>query len=193
MQREKTASVTLLRSASSTRHRPVSPKWRLQSPALQSVDNKKCLNKDEQTTDQKYNKCIRDDTKAAARQSLNCIKKKIWRKTIINMPCVACGSGIVTVNSPSGSTLQCDTWLWDDMPLNLPKRVPYWNSTTGFYFHISPQSTCHSVPGCKILSISDLPRQKKITSYRFSRWRISAILDCRDPIMGSLRSSVKLT
>jgi len=26
----------------------------------------------------------------------------------------------VTVNSPSGSTLQCDTWLWDDMPLNLP-------------------------------------------------------------------------
>jgi len=27
-------------------------------------------------------------------------------------PCnVACGSGIVTVNSPSGSTLQCDTWL----------------------------------------------------------------------------------
>jgi len=24
------------------------------------------------------------------------------------------------VNSPSGSTLQCDTWLWDDMPLNSP-------------------------------------------------------------------------
>ena len=31
-------------------------------------------------------------------------------------PCnVACDSGIMTVNSPSGSTLQCDTWLWDDM------------------------------------------------------------------------------
>ena len=29
-------------------------------------------------------------------------------------PCnVVCGSGIVTVNSPSGSTLQCDTWLWE--------------------------------------------------------------------------------
>ena len=42
-------------------------------------------------------------------------------------PCnVACGSGIVTVNSPSGSTLQCDTWLWDDMPLNSPKRQPWW-------------------------------------------------------------------
>jgi len=36
-------------------------------------------------------------------------------------PCnVACGSGIMKVNSPSGSTLQCDTWLWDDMPLNSP-------------------------------------------------------------------------
>jgi len=80
-------------------------------------------------------------------QSLNCIKNKknkIWRKTIFNMadyiltPCcsverswhwfcqvtascnVACGSRIVTVNSPSGSILQCDTWLCDDMPLNSP-------------------------------------------------------------------------
>ena len=54
-------------------------------------------------------------------------------------PCnVACGSGIVTVNSPSGSTLQCDTWLWDDMPLNSPKRSPYCNSTSGFEFdHIT--------------------------------------------------------
>jgi len=50
-------------------------------------------------------------------------------------PCnVACGSRIVTVNSPSGSTLQCDTWLWDGMPLNSPKRPPYWNSTSGFDF-----------------------------------------------------------
>jgi len=31
-------------------------------------------------------------------------------------------------------TLQCGTWLWGDMPLNLPKpkREPYWNSTSGF-------------------------------------------------------------
>ena len=51
-------------------------------------------------------------------------------------PCnVACGSGIVTVNSPSGNTLQCDTWLWDDMSLNSPKRPPYCNSTSGFYFN----------------------------------------------------------
>ena len=40
------------------------------------------------------NKCIGDDTKAAARQSLHCIKnknKKIWRKTIFNM-----ADGIIT-------------------------------------------------------------------------------------------------
>jgi len=51
---------------------------------------------------------------------------------------VACGCGIVTVNSPSGSTLQSDTWLWDDMPLNSPRRPAYWNSTSGFDFdHIT--------------------------------------------------------
>jgi len=155
--------------------------------------------------------CIGDDTKAAARQSLNCIKNKKkycendfqyggWNSytlqcgtitTLISpgdctLQYVACGSGIVTVNLPSGSTLQCDTWLWDDMPLNFPKRPPYWNSTSGFHFYTSPQSTCHSVPVSEMLSKLDHPRQKKMTSCRFSRWRISAILDFRDPIMGSL-------
>jgi len=106
------------------------------------------------------NKCIGDDTKAAARQSLNCIKNKKYNMakndfqyggwnsytlqcstitTLISSgdcTCsVACGSGIVTVNSASGSTLQCDTWLWDDMPLNSPKRPAYWNSTSGFHFY----------------------------------------------------------
>jgi len=52
----------------------------------------------------------------------------------------------------------------------------------------SPQSTCHSAPVTKILSKLDHPRQKKMTSCRFSRWRISAILDLRGPIMGSLKS-----
>jgi len=52
----------------------------------------------------------------------------------------------------------------------------------------SPQSTCHSAPVSKILSKSDHPRQKIMTSCRFSRWRISAILDFRDPIMASLKS-----
>ena len=57
----------------------------------------------------------------------------------VTAPCnVACGSRIVTVNSASGSTLQYDTWLRDGMPLNSPKRPPYWNSTSGFDFdHIT--------------------------------------------------------
>ena len=70
------------------------------------------------------NKCIGDDTKAAARQSPNYIKKtkknKIWRKTIFNMADglitpynVARGTGIMTLNSPGGSTLQCGMWFWD--------------------------------------------------------------------------------
>jgi len=47
---------------------------------------------------------------------------------------------------------------------------------------ISPQSTCHSAPVFEILSKSDHPWQKKMTSCRFSRWRISAILDISGPI-----------
>jgi len=39
-----------------------------------------------------------------------------------------------------------------------------------------------------MLSKSDHPQQKKMTSCRFSRWRISAILNFRGPIMGSLKS-----
>jgi len=118
----------------------------------------------------------------------NVARSRHWFRQV-TAPCnVACGSGIVTLNSPSGSTLQCDTWLWDDMPLNSPKCPPCWNSTSSFHFHTSPQSTCHYVPVCEILSKSDHPRQKKMTSCRFSRWRISAILDCRDLIKDSLKS-----
>ena len=98
-------------------------------------------------------------------------------------PCnVACGSGIMTVNSPSGSTLKCGRWLWNDMTLNSPKRPPYWNSTSGFDFnHITTvdMSFCTK---------SDHRWQKKMMSYRFSRWRISAILDFRGQIMVSLKS-----
>ena len=129
------------------------------------------------------NKCIGDDTKAAARQNLNCIKNKK----------IKYGENDFQYGGWNSYTLQCGMWLWDDMPLNSPKRPPYWNSTSGFHFHISPQSTCHSVPVCEILSKSDNLGKKKIISCRFSRWRISAILDCRDPIMGSLKSPVKLT
>jgi len=197
-------------------------------------------------------------------------QNKIWRKTIFNMadgiltpcnvarlwhwfhqvtaPCnVACGSGIMTVNSPSGSktTLQRETWLWDDMSLNSPNSSTLdcvmwlWNHDSEFtrwqhpaMWHVALGSwhwirqvaatcnvaggsgmTCHcirpnvrhiwnillvsisatslhsishSALDCKILPKSDHPWQKKMTSCRFSRWRISAILDFMGPIMGSI-------
>ena len=107
----------------------------------------------------------------------------------VTAPCnVACGSGIVTVNSPSGSTLQCDTWLWDDIQLNSPKRPPYWNSTSGFHFdHITAVDMSFCTSGWNFIQI-DHPQQKKMTSCRFSRWWISANLDYWGPIMGSLKS-----
>jgi len=110
-----------------------------------------------------HNKCIGDDTKAAARQSLNCIKNK--KK--YNM-----AKNDFQYSGWNSYTLQCGMWLWNrdskftkwqhhamwyvalgwHMPLNSPKRPPYCNSTSAFHFHTSPQSTCHSVPVCEILS-----------------------------------------
>jgi len=109
----------------------------------------------------------------------------------VTAPCnVACGSKLVTVNSPSGSTLQCDTWLWDDMPLNSPKRPPYWNSTSGFDFdHITAVDMSFCTIS-EVLSKSDHHRQKKMTSCRLSRRRISSMLDFRDPIMDVLKTPI---
>ena len=93
--------------------------------------------------------------------------------------------GIVTVNSPSGSTLQCDTWLWDDMPLNSPKRLEFY-----IWFRFRPHHRSRHVilhQSTKFYpNLTTLSRKK--TSCRLSRWRISAILDFRGPIMGSLKS-----
>ena len=52
----------------------------------------------------------------------------------------------------------------------------------------SPQSICHSAPVSEVLSKSHHSVQKKMMSCRFSRWRISTILDFRDPIVGSVKS-----
>ena len=111
----------------------------------------------------------------------------------VTAPCnVACGSGIMTVNTSSGSTLQCNgsgmTCHW------IRPNVRH----IGILHLVSIPTHHHSrhvilYAKCEILSKSDHRRQKKMTSCRFSRWRISAILDCGDPIMGSLKSPVKLT
>ena len=64
-----------------------------------------------------------------------------------------------------------------------------------FWFRVRSyhQSTCLSAPVCEILSKSDHPPQKKMTLCRFSRWRISAILDFWGPVSlctTSYRSSI---
>jgi len=75
------------------------------------------------------NKCIGDDTKAAARQSPNYIKKTKKLNTAKND---------FQYGRWNSFTLQCGTWLWDDMPSNSPKRPAHWNSASGFDFdHIT--------------------------------------------------------
>ena len=54
-------------------------------------------------------------------------------------------SGIMTLNSPGGSTLQYGRWLSNDMPWNSPKRPPYWNSTSDFEFDHIDMSFCTSL------------------------------------------------
>jgi len=107
-------------------------------------------------------------------------------------PCnVACGSGIVTVKSPSGSTLQCGRWLWDDMPLNSPKRPPYWNSTSGFDFdHIIAfdMSFCTSLRN--FIKIGPPSVENK---WRHVDFQDSISQPSRDPIKGSLKSPIITT
>ena len=117
----------------------------------------------------------------------------------VTEPCnVACGSGIMTVHSPSGSNVisgcgMTGRWI---RPVAAPCNVA---SGSGMTCHgirpnvrhriqilhlvliltISPQSTCHSAPVCEILSKSDYPQQKK---WRHVDFQVSG------QIMGSLKS-----
>jgi len=104
-------------------------------------------------------------------------------------------------------TLQCGMWLWNrDSEFTKWQHPAVWYVALGWHatefaqtsnigiLHlvsistISSQSTCHSAPVSEILSKSDHRLQKEMTSCLFSRWRITAILDFRGPIMGSLKS-----
>ena len=103
---------------------------------------------------------------------------------------VACSSGIVTVNSPSaGSTSQqCDTWLWDDMPLNSPKRPPYWNSTSGFDFdHITADDMSFFTSLRNFIQIGPSSAEKNDVMSIFKMADLSH-LDFMDPIIVSLKS-----
>ena len=129
-------------------------------------------------------------------------KNKIWRKAIFNMadgsgiltPCnVACGSGIVTVNSRDGSTLQCETWLWDDMPLNSPdvRHIGI--------LHLVSISTHHRSRHVILYQSAKLYLHR--TTLGRKKWRHVDFQDgvsqpssiVWNPIIGSLKSPVKLT
>ena len=105
-------------------------------------------------------------------------------------------------------TLQCGMWLWSrDSEFTKWQHPVMWYVALGWHaiefaqtsailefyiwFRFRPHyrsPTCHSATVSDILSKSDHPRQKKMTSCPFSRWWISAILDFRGPITGSLKS-----
>jgi len=105
-------------------------------------------------------------------------------------PCnVTCGSGIMTMNSPvaapcnviRGSGITCH-WIRPTSPflefyIWFPFR-PYHCS-----WHVILHQSAKFYPNRTTLG------RKKITSCRFSRRQISAILDFRGPIMGSLKSA----
>jgi len=139
--------------------------------------------------------------KAAARRSLNCILKNkkygekrfsIWRMEFLH--------------------LQCGMWLWNrDSKFTKWQHPAIWYVALGWHatefaqtsaimeFYIwfpFPHITTFDMSFCTSLRNFiqiGLPSAEKMTSCRYSRWRISAILNCRDPIMGSLKSPVKLT
>jgi len=82
--------------------------------------------------EEKLKKIVGTFENRAPAQAQAALNNKIWRKTIFNMADgiitpynVVCGSGIMTLNSPGGSTSQCGRWRWDDMPWNSPKRPPH--------------------------------------------------------------------
>jgi len=72
------------------------------------------------------------------------------------------------------------------MPLNSPKPPPYWNSTSGFDFdHITAVDMSFCISLRTFIQIGPPSAEKKDVMSIF----ISAILDFRSPIMGSLKSS----
>jgi len=163
------------------------------------------------------NKCIGDDTKAATRQSLNCIKNKkkygekrfsIWQLEFLHLAMWHDHDiDFARWLYPAMRHVVLESWQWIHqvaVPCNVIRgsgMTCHWirpNVRHMGILHLvsisttSPQSSCHSAPVSEILSNSYHRRQKTMTSCRFSRWRISAILDFRDPIMGLWKANVRL-
>ena len=126
------------------------------------------------------NKCIGDDTKPAARQAQTAFKKNKTKNISKND---------LQYGGWNSFTLQCGKWLCDDMPLNSPKRQPYWNSTSGFDFghnyYRSRNVILHQ--SAKFYpNRTTLGRNNDVMS--IFKMADLPIFDFRSPIMGSLKS-----
>jgi len=127
-----------------------------------------------------------------------------------------CGM-IMTLISPGDCTLQCGMWLWNrdskftkwqhpamwyvalrryaiqfarwQHPAMWHVALESWHWIRQVEFYIWFRFRLHHRSWHVILH-QDHPRQKKMTSCQFSRWRISAMLDFIDLIMGSLKSPI---
>jgi len=107
-------------------------------------------------------------------------------------PCnVTRSFGIMTLNWAGGSTLQCGRWLlgWHATEFGQTSAILEFYIWFRFRpYHRSRHVILHQSP--KFYPNRTTLGRKKITSCRFSRWRISAILYFLDPIMGSLKSPI---
>ena len=114
----------------------------------------------------------------------NVARSRHWFRQM-TAPCnVACGSGI---RDSEFTKWQCDTWLWDDMSLNSPKRPPYWNSTSGFDFnHITAVDMSFCTILLNFIQIGP-PLAEKMTMSIFKMADLHH-LGFYGPIMGSLKS-----
>jgi len=117
-----------------------------------------------------------------------------------------CGT-ITTLISSGDCTLQCGMWLWNrDSEFTKWQHPAMWHVAVGWHATEFAQTSAilqfniwfpyPHITAVDMLSCTSLqnfiqigpPSAEKMMSCRFSRWRISAILDFMGPIIGSLIS-----
>ena len=121
-----------------------------------------------------------------------------------------CGT-IMTLISPGDCTLQCDMWLWNrDNKFTKWQHPTMWQVALAWYAIEFPQTSAilefyiwfrfwpyhrsrHVIlhQSAKLYQNRTTLSRKNMTSCRFLKWRISAILDFKGPITGSLKSRYK--
>jgi len=105
-------------------------------------------------------------------------------------PCnVTRSSGIITLNSPGGSTLQCGILALGWHAIEFAQTSAILESTSDFDFdHITASVDMSLYTSLQFFSKSDHPGQKKWRHVDFQDGGSQAILDFMGPIMGSLKS-----